>query len=91
MLSGRSAVVWLTMRDLVATTVVVGLTWTLFAAMLCPGLGPRAYRWGIVVLARTQVWAWPDERDAILDHAVSCLVGGGADARETMAWADRLR
>ena len=79
--------------DVALTTLVVVLTrllgvvgWLAYP-VATPGLYQRLMR----AFAHVRLWAWPEHADEILDHAVVCLVGAGADARVTQAWADRLR
>ena len=93
MLRGRAAVIYLILVDIAVSTLMfaaVGLL-RLGAVALFPVLTPRAYQWAMRTFTRAALWAWPANRDAILDHTVACLVEGGADARETLAWRESLR
>ena len=63
----------------------------LVAVALFPVLTPWAYQRAMRTFTRAALWAWPENRGAILDHTVDCLVDGGVDVRETLAWRESLR
>ena len=85
-------VLWL-IGDVALTSLMVVLTWlfgvvgTLAYPVATAGIYQRLMR----AFTHVRLWAWPEHAAGILDHAVVCLVGAGADARETQAWADSLR
>ena len=70
MLRGRSAVVYLILRDVAASTIMFAAVWLLKlgAVALYPVLPSSCYRWAMRTFTRAALWAWPENRDAILDH-----------------------